>query len=117
MHVFNWSAYVTQFLSGNISSTTQCYLNSVLGFEFESKIVPLAVKNMFEQLTVGLVSGAISIGGIQGKTTFRYIFLTMMLLGQFSVVLQLLRFKNKDNEKVKTCVEMSERKEPKNEDN
>lgn len=70
-HTFNWSAYLSMFGLGWLDNTIWCYLNMVLGFEFESKILPFGAKTMVEMLTVTVVAGALSIWSLDSIGSYR----------------------------------------------
>lgn len=56
---------------GWLDNTIWCYLNMVVGFEFESKILPFGAKTMVEMLTVTVVAGALSIWNLESIASFR----------------------------------------------
>ena len=53
------------FGMGWLDNTVWCYLNMVLGFEFESKITPFGAKTMVEMLTVTIVAGFVAMWPLQ----------------------------------------------------
>ena len=48
--VFNWTAHLFMFGQGVIYNSQRCFLHVILGFEFDSKIVPFGAKNFVETL-------------------------------------------------------------------
>ena len=81
---------------GMIDNTVWCFLNVVMGFEFESKIVPFGAKLMFEMTTVFIVAGSLYLWGEISKESFRLYFICQSILGVFSVlILYFFKFKKK----------------------
>lgn len=59
----------------------------ILGFEFESKITPFGAKNFYENLTVFLVVGYLSLNELETKEQFRLYILTLFVTGVLSLLL------------------------------
>lgn len=75
LHEFNWLAYVTMFGMGCIDLTILTYETQLIGFMFESKIVPFCTKNFLENMTVFILLAAQAIKSADTKEDFRIYFI------------------------------------------
>ena len=80
-HVFDWSANLTMFGAGMIDNCLTSFLGVVLGFEFDSKIIPFGAKNFVENITLFVVLSSFSLFGIEGKGSFRIYFIMLFFIG------------------------------------
>jgi len=69
-HFNFWLASVTMFGLGVIDNCAQIYLNIVLGFEFESKIVPFGTKNFIECITLSASQGCLMVWTLKTKAQY-----------------------------------------------
>ena len=72
---------------GSLNNAVSTFINIVLGFEFESKIVPFGAKSFIENITVFTVVGLISIFDLKSKEDFRVIFVLYLIIGILSTLL------------------------------
>ena len=89
IHHFNNWAYFCMFGLGMLDNSYMCFENVVLGFEFESKIVPFGAKNFIETFTVFSGIAIISIFDIEGKGSFRAFYLFFFIFGLLSTLLMI----------------------------
>ena len=87
IHMFNNWAFFCMFGLGILENSLMAFINIVLGFEFESKIVPFGAKNFIENFTVFFIVGALSIFDIEGKGSFRAFFIFFFFWGLLSSLL------------------------------
>ena len=66
-HVFDWTSNVTMFGAGMVDNSLTSFLGVVLGFEFESKIVPFGAKNFVENISLFLVLSCFYIFPVETK--------------------------------------------------
>lgn len=71
---FDWTAHVIMFGMGIIDNTQLSFMNVVLGFEFESQILPFGAKNFIENIAVFAVIGALSLGDLDSIESYRTFF-------------------------------------------
>ena len=98
IHIFNWWAYLCMFGLGMLDNCMMTFINIVLGFEFESKIIPFSAKNFIEGFTVFFVVGALSIFDIEGKGSFRAFYVFFLVFALASTLL-MFRFPFKESKK------------------
>ena len=72
---------------GMQDSSVMTFTNIVLGFEFESKIIPFGAKNFIESFTTFFVVGIVSIFDIKGKDQFRIFFCFYLVIGILSTLI------------------------------
>ena len=61
LHQFSFWSYFVMFGLGMLNNSVATYINVVLGFEFDSKIVPFGAKSFIENVAVFSVVAFISI--------------------------------------------------------
>ena len=65
--IFDWTAYLIMFGCGMIYNSEWSFLNVVLGFEFESQIVPFGAKYFIEGIIGFIVLCALALWDLQTK--------------------------------------------------
>ena len=55
------------FVFGIVDSATTTFINVVLGFEFESKIVPFGAKNFTENISVSIMTLILAVNTVDTK--------------------------------------------------
>lgn len=89
IHQFTLWANVVMFGLGLLDNSTTTFISIVLGFEFESKIVPFGAKNFTQNLTVFIVVANLSIFDISGKDQFRMFFAGYFIIGIISTIMMM----------------------------
>ena len=87
IHLFSFWSYFVMFGLGMLNNSIATFINVVLGFEFESKIVPFGAKSFIENVAVFSVVAFISIFDIQGKDQFRSFFILYFIIAMSSTIL------------------------------
>lgn len=96
-HVFNWTCYITMFGAGMIDNSLTSFLGVVLGFEFESKIVPFGAKNFVENISLFVVLSSYYLFPLESKLEYRAYFIATLVIGIITVsMLYLVKYKNKE---------------------
>lgn len=75
-----------------LDNTCTCFANIVLGFEFDSKIVPFGAKLLIENLAVFTTVAILSLMDLEGKEAFRNYFVVTFISGLVTLSI-LYRFK------------------------
>ena len=91
-HIFGWQSHISMFLHGMLNNTCTCFAIIVLGFEFDSKIVPFGAKLLVENFAVFTTVGLLSLVDLENKIAFRNYFVLTLVIGLVSLAI-LYRFK------------------------
>ena len=75
------------FIVGIVDSSTTTFINVVLGFEFQSKIVPFGAKNFSENISVCILSLVLALNSIETKEQDRLYFICQLVIGLLSLSL------------------------------
>ena len=85
LRIFNWTAYVCMFGLGSVDNTLSTYITQLLGFEFESKIIPFAAKNFVENMAMFVILGSLSIWDLDSKEDYRKFFVAVLCSGLIAI--------------------------------
>ena len=79
IHRFSWIAYVSMFGLGFMDNSTNCFQNTISGFQFESKIVPFAEIAFTKDFTVFLITFVLIVLNNHTKEDYRLLFIVVLL--------------------------------------
>jgi len=79
--LFNWTAYLIMFGLGCLDNSLKSYQNVIVGFEFESKLVPFGANFFFECFSSFLSIFVYSFNQCETKGEFRTYFIMKLVLG------------------------------------
>ena len=94
---FDWTANLAMFIFGFVDNSLHTFLSAVLGFEFESKIVPFGARHFLWGLSVGSHLIFFSFVKIETQSHYRPFFGWSVIFGLFSTCLMfLIKYKKRE---------------------
>ena len=81
---FDWSANLSMFVFGMIDNCLHTFFAVVLGFEFESKIIPFGARHFIGNLSTAIILMILTLSPVETKSQYRYFFIASMIFGLLS---------------------------------